>query len=254
MEGTITSLKRTARLAGILYLFLAIVASYSYMYVSAKIILQNNAAATANNILKNEFLFRTGLAANVIGHALFVWLVLVLYRLFKQVNVFYSKLMVGLVIASISIAFSGDVLQMTALGIFKENLLSSFQPHQSQNLAMIFIRIAKYCTQMVSLFWGLWLIPLGLLVYKSGYIPRLLGALLIINGIAYVVNCFTFVLFPGFFPIVSKVIFPVYFIGELPLMFWLLIVGVKDHLSITIISETETKWKPAIDRLKEQIP
>lgn len=202
MENEITPLKKTARLAGLLYFIFALVAIYGSIYVPSQIMVPGDTVATARNILANEFLFRSGIASNLIGLTLFVFLVLVLYRLLKTVNEHQAKLMVALVMVGIPVDFLGNVFKMTALKIIKGDLLKSFEPERMHDLAMIFHR--NYGGQMVALFWGLWLIPLGLLVYKSGFIPRILGILLIINGAAYVINTFTFVLFPDYLPLISK--------------------------------------------------
>src|SRR6185503_18686548 len=101
MEEKTASLKKTARLAGLMYLLMGIPAPYALIYVPSKIIVHGDAAATANNILANEFLFRTGIVSQLISQTLFIFLVLVLYGLLKQVNEHQAKLMVALVIVSI---------------------------------------------------------------------------------------------------------------------------------------------------------
>jgi Domain of unknown function (DUF4386) len=253
MKTEMTSLKNIARMTGIIYFILALIATYDFFYVQPNIMVAGDTAATAKNMLANEFLFRTGMAAAVIANTLFVFVVLLLYRLLNQVNNQQARLMAGLVMVGIPVAFFADALKVTALSIFKGELLTSIPLQQKQDIAMTLIKIGSYSSQMITLYWGLWLLPLGLLIYKSGFIPRILGVLLIINGIGYVISSFTFILFPDQLAIVSKFVFPTYFIGEIPLIFWLMIIGVRDHLSIRIISETDSKLKPEIGKLKEQI-
>ena len=130
---------------------------------------------------------------------------------------------------AVPIAFLGNVFKITALVIFKGSILQSFEPEQMYDLAMIFLRIGSYGTQMVQLYWGLWLIPFGLLVYKSGFIPRILGVLLILNGIAYIILSFAFLLLPGYLTLISQFAMPFLFLGEIPIILWLLIKGVKDQ-------------------------
>jgi hypothetical protein len=217
--------KKTAKLAGLLYFVFAMLAIYGSMYVPSQIRVPGDAMATAKSILDHEFLFRTGVASNIIGLTLFLFLVLLLYGLLKPVNEHHAKLMVGLVMVGIPIDFLGNVFKLAALKILKGDLLKSFEPEAMQDLAMLFHR--NYGGQMVSLFWGLWLIPLALLIYKSGFIPRILGILLIINGVAYIINTFTFMLLPDYLPIVYKFMMVFFFVGEIPLIFWLLIKGVS---------------------------
>jgi uncharacterized protein DUF4386 len=243
MKDRIVSLKKTARLAGLLYLLLALAATYGFFYVSPKIMVSGDLNATASNMVAHETLFRSSIASDLIANVLFVAVVLLLYRLFKQVNEYLARLMVFLVVVAIPIAVLGGGLQITALGIIKGDL-GSFQPAQLQQLAQTFMKLNNYSSQMITIFWGLWLLPLGVLVYRSAFIPRILGVLLIINGCGYIITSITFILSPENLATVSKFMFPTYFVGEIPFIFWLLIVGVRDHLSITIVAETDAELKP----------
>ena len=239
MKDRIITLKKTARLAGLLYLLLALAAVYGFFYVSPKIMVSGDLNATARNMVTHESLFRSSIASDLIANILFVAVVLLLFRLFRQVNEFQARLMVGLVMAAIPIAIFDSALKITALSIFKGDVFNSFPPQQMQQLASTFLKIGNYSGQIITMFWGLWLLPLGLLVYRSVFIPRILGILLMINGAGYMISSCTFILFPDYVTTVSKFVFPTYFVGELPLIFWLLVVGVRDHLSITVVAETD---------------
>ena len=162
MEMNSSSLKNTARLAGLWYLLLAITGVYSIIYVPSKIMVRGDAVATANNILANEFIFRTGIISDIISNTIFVFLVLVLYRLFKQVNEHRAKLMVALVIVQIPAVFIMEAINITSLMIFKGEILKTFELSQRQDLAMLFLKINDYGTLPLEMFWGLWLIPFGL--------------------------------------------------------------------------------------------
>ena len=105
MENKAASLKRTARLAGLLYLFLIITGVYGIFYVSSQVIVLDDTVTTAQNILNNEFLFRTGIVNDIISNTIFVFLALTLYRLLKQVNEHQAKLMVVLVVVQIPVVF-----------------------------------------------------------------------------------------------------------------------------------------------------
>lgn len=231
MENKATSLKRTARLAGLLYLVLVITGVYSIIYVSSQLIVQGDAVATSNNILAKEFLFRTGLINDFISNTIFVLLVLVLYRLLKQVNKFQAKLMVALVVVQIPAVFIMGALNITSLMIFKGAILQTFELDQRQDLAMLFLKINDYGMIALEVFWGLWLIPFGQLVYKSGFIPRIFGILLIIAGIAYVIDSFTFFLFPGYRAFFNQPTLLIVAIGEISITLWLLIKGVKNNIT-----------------------
>lgn len=227
MEEKTRSLKKTARLAGILYLALAITAAYSLMYVPSKLIVSGDSVTTSKNILAGEFLFRTGIASQLISQSLFVFLVLVLYHLFKTVNTRQAKLMVALVLVSVPVVFLLETCNITALLLLKGELLPSLAPQQSQEMALLFLKTHDYGINIVQIFWGLWLIPFGQLVYASGFIPRLLGVLLIVAGVGYVILSGTILLFPNYTTRVSSVTSIFASIGELSILAWLLIIGVK---------------------------
>jgi hypothetical protein len=108
----------------------------------------------------------------------------------------------------------------------KGQVLTSLTLEQTQHLSMIFLKVHGYGIMTVEIFWGLWLVPFGLLVYKSGFIPRLLGVLLILAGIGYTLDSFTFILFPGYRAFTMPVAFTLSGLGEVSTIFWLLIKGV----------------------------
>ena len=226
MDEKVNPLNRTARFAGLLYLMLVIIFPFGLLYVPSQIMVSGDATTTANNLLANEFLFRTSVVGNLIAQVIFVLLVLVLYRLLKQVNEHQAKLMAALVIVGVPIAFIGDVFNISSLMILKGGILESTEPEQMHDLVAILLKLGSYCTQMVQLYWGLWLIPFGYLVYRSGFIPRILGVLLVLNGIAYIILCLTFLLLPDYQTIIVKIATP-FLVLELPILLWLLIKGVK---------------------------
>ncbi len=220
--------KKTARLAGLLYLIWIITGIYGMFYVPSQINMRGDAVTTAQNILSNEFLFRTGIINDLISSALWVFLVLVLYRLFKQVNERQAKLLVALVIVQIPAAFIMDAFNITSLMIFKGEILKTFELSQRQDLAMLFLKIGDYGVLTLEMFWGLWLFPLAILVYRSRFLPRFLGVWLIITGFFYLVLSFTGLMLPQYKDMVLNSAFALPAeIGEVAFMLWLLIMGVK---------------------------
>ena len=226
MEEKINPLKKTARVAGLWYLFLVILGIYGIMYVQSQIIVDGNTTATTNNLLAHQFLFRTGIFSAITGNFIFIFLVLALYRLLKQVNEHQAKLMVILVLVQVPISFLLELFNFTSLMILKGEIMKTLGPAQKQDFAMLFLTIHSYGMIISEVFWGIWLIPLGQLVYRSGFIPRIIGVLLIIGGIAYIMDSFTYVVFPRFDPFVSRFTL-VASAGEILIMLWLLIKGVK---------------------------
>ena len=231
MENKVFTLKKTARRAGLLYLIWIITGIYGIIYVPSQTIVQGDAVATANKILANEFVFRIGIINDIISNTIWVFIALVLYRLFKQVNERQAKLMVALVLVQIPVVFFMEALNITSLMIFKGEILKTFELIQRQDLAMLFLKINDYGTLTLEMFWGLWLLPFGLLVYKSGFIPRIIGVFLILNGVAYIIPSFTSLLFPNYQTLVSQFAIPFWILGEISITLWLLIKGVRNNTS-----------------------
>ena len=231
MENKVGSLKKIARLAGLLYLFLIITGIYGIFYVSTQVIVLGDTVTTAQNIIANEFLFRTGIINDLISNIIFMLLVLVLYRMFKQVNENQAKLMVALVVVQIPAVFIMETLNITSLMIFKGEILQTFELNQRQDLAMLFLKINDYGTLTLEMFWGLWLLPFGLLVYKSGFIPRIFGIMLMIAGIAYMNDSFIALLFPSYSALINQPTLLLVAIGEISITLWFLIKGVKTNIS-----------------------
>jgi len=221
------STKKTARVAGLLYLLMGIPAVFSLMYVPSKLIVRGDATATANNILASQSLFRLGIVSGLISATIFIFLVLVLYRLLKGVNQQHASLMAILALVQVPIAFLNEVNSLAAVILVRgADFLSVFEKLQRDALAMLVLNLHGQGIVVSEIFWGLWLFPLGLLVFRSGFFPRILGVLLIVNGFAYLISSFTYLLLPHYGPIVSRLMLLPEF-GEPSFMLWLLIKGAK---------------------------
>ncbi len=226
-----SSTKKTARIAGWLYLLLAIAGVFSLIYVPSTLIVSGDAAATANNITSSELLFRFGILTGFISQVVFIFLVLVLYRLLKEISHKQALLMVTLVVVSVSTGFLNSLNNIAALIILSgADFLSVFDKSQLDSLAYFFLRLESHGIQVIQVFWGLWLFPFGLLVYKSRFIPKILGVLLIIAGFAYLLSSFMFLVLPQYQATISPLL-TLLEVGELPIIFWLLIVGAKAQSS-----------------------
>jgi len=223
----VNSTKRTARIAGVLYLLLALTGVFSLIYVPSTLIVSGDATATVDNIRSSELLFRAGILGGLISNVIFVFLVLALYRLLKETSHKQAMLMVTLVVISVATGFANTINQLGALiALSGADFLSVFEKSELDAIAYLFIRLNSWGIQIIQIFWGLWLFPFGLLVYKSRFIPKILGVLLIIAGFAYLLNSFTFLVLPQYRAAISTFIM-VLEMGELPIIFWLLIVGAK---------------------------
>jgi hypothetical protein len=228
MENKVYTLKRTAHLAGLLYLIWVVTGIYGIVYVPSQTIVEGDAVGTANKILANEFVFRTGVINDIISATIWVLIALTLYRLFRHVNEGQAKLLVALVIVQIPVVFVVQAFNITSLLIFKGEILGSFEGSQRLDLAMLFLAVNDHVVMILVMFWGLWLLPFGQLVYKSGFIPRILGVFLILNGIAFILYCFTSLFLPDYQALFFKMATPIWTLGEISIMLWLLIKGVKE--------------------------
>jgi hypothetical protein len=180
--------RNPGRVAGLLYVLASIVGFFSLGYVSGKLIVDGNAAATANNIASSETLFRLGIAGELIGQAAFIFVALALYDLLKGVDRRHASLMVTLIVVSIPIAFLNELNSFAALVLVRGgDFLAIFDKPQRDALAMLFVHLHGRGFVVAEMFWGLWLFPLALLVYKSRFLPRFLGVWLAIAGFAWVI-------------------------------------------------------------------
>lgn len=229
MENKIYSRKKTARLAGLLYLIWIITGLFAMFYIPSQINTSGDAVSASQNVLSHEFLYRTGIVNDLISSTIWVFMVLILYRLFKQVDKRQAKLMVALVIVQIPMVFIMEAFSITSLMLFKGEILKTFETGQKQDLAILFLKINDYVVSTLVLFWGLWLLPLGILVYNSRFLPRFIGIWLLITGFAYVLLSFIGLLLPQYKEIVFKFAFPV-LLGEVVFMLWLLIMGAKNDI------------------------
>jgi hypothetical protein len=214
------------RLAGWLYLFMTITGAFSVLYVPSKLIVPGNAAVTAGNIVRSETLFRYSIVSELVAAVIFIFLVQTLYRLFHGVNRTHASLMVILALVSVSIAFVIVLSEFAALDLFRgAEFLSVLDKPERDAIGMLFLDLHRYGFVINGIFWGLWLFPFGLLVIRSGFVPRILGVLLIIACFGYLTWSLTELLLPGYASVVGRIMNIPEAVGELSIMFWLLLKG-----------------------------
>lgn len=221
-----TSTRNPGRVAGLWYLFLSVLGPIRLMYIPSKLFVHGNAAATANNIAAHQLLFRLGIVADLICAVILIFLTLAFYRLFKGVDQSLAVLVVilGGVMPAL-IDFVGVVSDAGALMMVRgDAFLSVFDTPQRDALAFLFLRLRDEQNTAAEILWGLWLLPLALLVYRSRFLPRFLGVWLMINGVAYLLISLTGELLPQYQGKVFTYSQPA-LIGELAIMLWLVIKG-----------------------------
>jgi Domain of unknown function (DUF4386) len=218
---------KAARVAGAVYLSMALTVPFSPIYIPTKLIVRGNATTTANNILSHETLFRLGIVADLFSAVIFICLGIAPYRVLSSVNKTWARLMVALVLVSAAVGFVNALHNVAALILLRGgDFLGVFEKPQRDALAMLFLRLHDQGIFMNEIFWGIWLFPFGLLVIKSGFLPRILGAWLILNCFAYLALSLTALLFPPYYESAFRFSTPVLF-GELVITLWLLIKDAK---------------------------
>src|SRR5260370_22266569 len=222
-----SSTKNPGRFAGLLYVLFSIPGFFAMVYVPSKLIVHGNAASTASNIAANETLFRLGIAGELIGYAGFIFVALALYDLLKGVNRPHASLMVLLIVVSVPIAFLNETNSIAALVLVRgADFLSIIEKPQREALALLFLNLHFQGLVVDEIFWGLWLFPLALLLYRSRFLPRFLGVWLALAGFAWVILSLTGILLPQVQNKADTYTQPAVF-GEVAFMFWLLIKGAK---------------------------
>ncbi len=217
-------IKRTARLAGGLYLAIVPFTAFGILYVPSVLVVRGDAAATARNIMASEWLFRSGIVSHLVGQIIFVFLALALYQLLAPVNKNHAVLMVALALLGVPIAVVNEVNHLAALRLLSgADYLQPLTSVQLQALAMLFLDLRESGILVAQVFWGLWLVPLGYLVMRSGFLPGLLGILVIVAGGGYLVDVVVAILFPT----IDVTIGLFTFVGELLFPLWLLFKGVN---------------------------
>lgn len=215
---------KTARIAGFFYLLLIPLGIFGILYVPNALRVSGDVVATTSNILANELLFRLSIVSALLVPIVNLFVVLFLYKLLKPVNKNYAVLMVIFTLVAAPIAMLNELNHVAVLLLLNApEYLKVFTTSQLQAVVPVFLDLREHGIHIAGIFWGLWLLPMGYLVYKSNYIPKIIGVLLILGCLGYLID---FVIF-FVFPIVDVVISEYTFLGEILMVLWLLIKGVN---------------------------
>jgi len=227
-QSALTSPKRLARIAGVLYLLVGIFGGFAQGFVYPKIYVAGDAAATAGNLIANSGLVRLGVVADFFDNTIWVFLALVLYRLLKHVNKSVARAMVVLVAIGAGITMLNAVFEFEALRVATGAVnLSGFGVSGSNALVLLLIDAQHYGLLIASIFFGLWLVPLGFLAYKSGWFPKALGVGLIVGGACYLVDMLAAFLVPDLGKAIHGYITIPSAIAEISMVVYLLVIGVR---------------------------
>lgn len=219
--------KKTARLAGFLWLLMFIFGPIAQM-IRSELFITGDMVATANNIISHEFLFRVGFVSDLVMMIIYVLLPLALYKLLSGVDKNLAVIMIIFVVLGTSINMLNLSNEFTSLYLLSGiKYLSVFELPQLQAQSMLYYDLYLHGYEIANIFFALWLIPLGVLVYKSKFIPRFLGALLVVGGCGLLLNVFIYFLFPGS-EIISIILLIPQTLSEFAFLVWLLIRGVNE--------------------------
>jgi len=217
--------RRQARLAGLLYLLVALIAPYGLMVVPARLLVPGDAHETALRLAANPRVLHLGMATELVHQAIEVFMVLVLYQLFKPVQRMLARQMLVLGLIPIPMVFL-NVLAEVAAGLLADGpgWLHAFDRAQLDALALLAMQLHAHGLQLAAFFWGLWLLPLGLVMLRSGFIPKVVGGCAIAASAGYVLGASADILAPGLQEAVATPAF-VLQVCEPVMILWLLLGG-----------------------------
>ena len=226
--GVSSSPRRLARIAGLLYLTMAIVAGFAYGFVATRMYAAGDAAATAANVLANPGLVRLGVVADLFQATEWIFLGMTLYLLLQHISPNAGRAMMVLVAVGAAIVCLNDVFEFVAVRVATDgSYLTAFGAAGSNALVLLLLDLQHYGFLIAQIFFGLWLIPLGYLVYRSGMFPRALGVTLIVAGVCYLLDMLLLFLVPDFGAQVNAVLVIPPTIGEVWMAGYLLVKGVR---------------------------
>ena len=230
MRGDMRSLQSRARRAGVIYAVMSAVGAPALLFIP-KFVVAGDPAATARNIADGEQLYRLLMLGDLAGSILFAVLGWSLYHLFEQVDRKQASLLFTLVLVSATIGLLDAVLLSPPL-IFRSSVgfLSAFTPAQLDALAFGSLKLRSFEVHANEALWGFWLVPFGILVIKSGFIPKIIGILLLIASTGYVAMSVAYIAFPAYLDAVDRV-GSLLIQAELAVILWLLIKGARREVT-----------------------
>jgi hypothetical protein len=234
-----SSPKRLARIAGLLYLTVAIFGGFAHLFVRAKVYEPGDAVATTENVVANAGLVRFGVFADLFQATVFLFLAMAFYLLLKHVNKQVAQAMVVFVAIATAIICLNMVFQFTALLVATDGAYAvGLGAEASNTLVLLLLDIQHYGYLIAQIFFGLWLLPLGYLAHQSGMFPKALGVLLIVGGVGYLVDTVAWFLVPDLAENLSAFAVVPAAIAELWMVGYLLVRGVRSPETSRSVGES----------------
>ncbi len=229
VAGPMHAQRRLARTAGVYYLVVAVLGGWAHGFVRAQTYVQGDAAATAENVLNNASLVRLGFVADLVQAVLMLFVVMALYRLLQHVNTNVARMMVMFVAVSVAITCLNLVFQFGSVLVAEDaGYAAAFGAQGSDGLVLLLLDLQHAGYLIAQIFFGLWLFPLGLLAYRSGMFPRVIGVLLMAGTVAYLTDALLQFLAPGVADAISApALIPVVILAEVSMLAYLLVKGVR---------------------------
>jgi len=209
------------------------IAPVGLVYAPAKIFVGGDPAATADNVRHFGGLLHAAMACDLAHQLICVFLIIALYKLFRPVNEFLAKQVVIFgALLSVPIMFINVLNDVAAEFLANQPLYqNAFDTDQINALIYLFMQLHGQGIVVASIFWGIWLIPFGMLVIRCGFIPKIFGYLLFLAGAGYIVNSFTSLVLPEYASIVSPIAGATN-IAEVPIIFWLAFWGARTNSKV----------------------
>jgi hypothetical protein len=204
---------------------MAVTGPIGILYVPSKLFVPGDPAATAANIAAHEFTLRAGVVASIACQVTFVFLVLALGRLFEGVSPKHERLMGAIVFSGVPVAIVNEIWPLLALGLVRRP--AGLAPGQAASLAFTAFELHASGIAIAGVFWGLWLYPFGVLAMRSGFVPKLLGVLLVIGCFSYLLDSSLALLLPAARATLTPLVMLPLAAGEVAMVLWLLVRGVQ---------------------------
>jgi hypothetical protein len=220
--------QQLARLAGAFYLAMSLPGGFAIVFIPSAFVSAGNATATAAHIAAAPALYRAGVVADLLCVVFAICTAMVLYELFRDVDRLQARLMIGFVFCMAAIGLVDTVLLAAPIVLTSgASYLAALEKNQLDALTLAVLGLRNQELRVATMFWGLWLVPVGILVYKSGFLPRLLGVLVLIAAGSYVIDSLAYFVLPAQAYTISLLSVPAQFAGEMGFTFWMLIKGVR---------------------------
>jgi hypothetical protein len=229
--------KKTARLAGLSFLFMVITGLFSEIFFRQKVFVSSDIAATVSNISSNTLLYRTGIVCDILMSLGYLFTALVLFKLLASVNKNLAAVMVLLAAAGSALLMFNILNECAPLYILTGNdYLNVLGLNSRQAIAMLYYSLYEHGYMIGQVFFALWVLPLGVLIYKSGFIPKVLGVLFVIETIFGFLSVFVHFLVPN--QSIETILLLPGTVAEFVFMFWLLIWGIRKPKMTEIVRGT----------------